>query len=269
MSRLQAPRPRGQPCDLPLELRELRAQFGHLSVDVVGRYPFRLSVQRFRVDLEPPLDFVLDRRAPAAQGAFLRLPSGERCLLLVALPLEVLEHDLGPGEEGADVLPDERLEQVGADAWAVAGEAALVVVPVAGTAVAADGAVLDSLVSRAAVGVAAGSAADLPLEWVVVALAAAVAGAPLSEAELRLLVTFAGDDRRHRPGDKRPRPARPLSVDALAAVERAAQDALQSEPCQQRLVFLVRLPRARAEVGLRSSWFGGAMPSSFKRRWIA
>lgn len=43
---------------------------------------------------------VLERRAPPAEGTLLFVPPGDRRLLLVALPLEVLEHGLGTGEGG-------------------------------------------------------------------------------------------------------------------------------------------------------------------------
>jgi hypothetical protein len=96
----------------------------------------------------------------------------------------VFEHDFGPGEVAADVVPDERLDLVGADAGVVAGEATLVGAAVARAGVAADLPVLDGVVGLAAVGVAAALAANLAFQRVVVALAAAVLGTLFLEPPL-------------------------------------------------------------------------------------
>jgi hypothetical protein len=58
--------------------------------------------------------------------------------LFLRLNVEVFEHDFGPGEVAADVVPDERLDLVGADAGVVGGEATLVRAAVAHAGVAAD-----------------------------------------------------------------------------------------------------------------------------------
>ena len=85
------------------------------------------------------------------------------------------EHEVGLFEEADDVVPDQRLDRVGADAGVVARGAAVVGSACAGAGVAADGPVLDRLVEGAAVGVAAGAAADLAFEEILVPLAARVA----------------------------------------------------------------------------------------------
>ena len=131
----------------------------------------------------------------------LLLVSGNGGLLFLRLPIEMVEHDFRPREVAADVVPDDWLELVGADAGVVAGEATLICAPVACAGVAAHRAVLDGVVTLAAVGVAARFAADLSFERVLVALAAAVLGALFFETPLRLPMALAADDRRDLSGN--------------------------------------------------------------------
>ena len=124
-----------------------------------------------------------------AERVLLLLPSGGSVALMVTLPVEVVEDEVGLLEELDDVVPDDRFECVCANARVVAGCAALVGSSGPGAGVAADGALLDRLVECAAVGVVAGSAADLAFEEIVVALAARVACFLFVESAEGLLVS--------------------------------------------------------------------------------
>jgi hypothetical protein len=49
--------------------------------------------------------------------------------MLLTFTVEVAEDEFGLLEEPADVVPDQRFDDVGADTWVVAGRAALVGAP--------------------------------------------------------------------------------------------------------------------------------------------